>query len=49
VLGTDDGTVPTRLRHVLADLTTGRRQPDPAHPQPLDPRRWQVALVHTTG
>jgi len=46
VLGTDDGTVPTRLRRVLADLAAGRRQPDPADPQPPDPRQWQVALVH---
>src|SRR6266540_2721938 len=42
VLGTDDGTVPTRLRRVLADLAAGRRQPDPADPQPPDPRQWQV-------
>ncbi len=48
VLGTDDGTVPARLRRVLADLTAGRRQPDPTNPQPPDPNRWQVALVHAT-
>jgi hypothetical protein len=47
--GTDTGEVPPRLRQVLDDLLTARRDPDPGRPKrarrPFNPADWAVAVV----
>ena len=47
--GPDSGEVPPRLRQVFADLTAGRRNPEPGLPKrdrrAFDPSAWAVAVV----